>query len=260
MNKKPCRILLVDDEKDLVWAVASSLRDEGYEVLTACDGLHALATAARHRFDLIILDIVMPGMDGFWVCRQLRKRYVSGAVGILFLTGCSDITDRVRGLDEGGDDYLVKPFDMGELKARVRSLLRRSRYEPEETEDSEPRNSVLKVGTLSLSLETREAGIGNTKAKLTPREFDLLHHLMLHFGEILSSKELLQQVWGYPAESNCTSLVRWHIKSLREKIEPDPGRPIYIRTVSPHGYILDSKSLTGEIGSSGGSAVQAHHG
>lgn len=241
MNKKLCRILLVDDEKDLVWAVARSLRDEGYEVLTACDGLHALATAARHRFDLIILDIVMPGMDGFWICRQLRRRYVSGAVGILFLTGRSDITDRVRGLDEGGDDYLVKPFDMAELKARVRALLRRSRYEPGEKEGSGPRNSLLEAGALTLSVETREADTGKTTAKLTPKEFDLLHHLMLHYGEVLSSEELLRQVWGYPAESNCTGLVRWHIKSLREKIEPDPAHPIYIRNVPHHGYILDPK-------------------
>ena len=241
MNKKPCRILLVDDEKGVIWPIAYSLREEGYEVLTACDGQHALATAARHRFDLIILDIVMPGMDGFCVCRELRRRYVSGAMRILFMTARTDVDDLVTGLDQGGDDYLVKPFHMKELKARVRALLRRSQYEAEETEDPEHRNLVLEAGPLTLSLETREVSAGNTAAKLTPREFDLLHYLMSHFGEVLSSKELLQQVWGYPAESNCTSLVRWHIRSLREKIEPDPGHPIYIRTVSHHGYILDSK-------------------
>lgn len=247
MKGKPYRILVVDDEKDLVWVVASSLRNEGYEVLTVFDGLSALATAARHRFDLIILDIVMPGIDGFCVCRQLRRGYVSAAVPILFLTGRSDVADRVRALDEGGDDCLVKPFDMEELKARIRALLRRSRSEPKETEDSEHRKLVLEAGALALFLETREVSAGNTTAKLTPKEFDLLHYLMLHFGKILSSKELLQQIWNYPAESKCTSLVRWHIKSLREKIEPDPGRPIYIRTVSHQGYILGSKRFTGEV-------------
>ena len=238
------RILVVADEKDLAWGVASSLRNEGYEVLTAYDGSYALAAAARHRFDLIILDIVMPRMDGFRVCRELR-RHVSGATRILFMAERTDVVDDlVMGLEQGGNDYLVKPFDMKELKARIHVLLCRSQYKAEETKDTEHRehrNVALEVGALTLSLETREVSAGNTVTKLTPKEFDILHHLILHFGEVLSSKDLLQQVWGYPAESNCTSLVRWHIKSLREKIEPDPSRPIYIRTVLRHGYILDAK-------------------
>jgi len=238
MNKKPCRILLVDDEKDVIWPITYSLRGEGYEVLTACDGAQALASARRHRFDLIILDIVMPGMDGFRVCRELRESHISGAVPILFMTGRSDVDDRVRGLDEGGDDYLVKPFAMKELQARVRALLRRSRSEPKETEDSEHQKLVLEAGPITLSVGTREVRVGNTTAKLTPKELDLLHYLMLHFDEILSSKELLQQVWGYPAESNSTSVVRWHIKFLREKIEPIPSHPTYLRTVPHHGYVL----------------------
>ena len=240
MNKNPCRILLVDDEKYLAGAVARSLRAEGYEVLTAYDGRHALETAARHSFDLVILDVVMPGRDGFWVCSELRKRHVSGTVPIIFMTALSDVEDRVRGLDIGGSDYLVKPFDMKELKARIRVLLRRGRYEAEETEDSRPKNLVLAVGPLTLSLEIREVRVVDTPVKLTPKEFDLLHHLMLHVGEILSSSELLQQIWGYPAGSNCTGLVRWHIKSLRQKIEPNPSSPVYIRTVSHHGYVLGS--------------------
>ena len=238
---KPSQILLVSDSKDVIGPIVYSLREEGYEVLTACDRMHAFATVARHCFDLIILDIVMPGMDAFSVCRELRRRYVSAPMRILFITGQSDIDDVLSALDEGDDDYLVKPFAIKELQARVRALLRRSRYASDQTEDSEPRNLVLETGTLRLSLKTRRAGTGNAAAKLTPKELDLLYHLMLHLGEVLSSKELLQQVWGYPEESNCTSLVRWHIKSLREKIEPDPGHPIYIRTVFGHGYVLDSR-------------------
>ena len=240
-NKERHRILLVDDDDHLVWCVARSLRDEGYEVLTAHNGLQALASARRHCFDVIILDIVLPGMDGLRVCRELRREHFVGRVPILLLTGLSAIADRVRGLDEGGDDYLVKPFDLEELKARIRALLRRSQREPEETEKSENRNSTLEAGSLILFLETREVRTANTTVKLTPRELDLLHYLMLHFGEVFSSKELLQEIWGYSAESDCTSLVRWHIKCLREKVEPNPSRPVYIRTMPHHGYVLGTE-------------------
>lgn len=142
-------------------------------------------------------------------------------------------------MDIGGSDYLVKPFDMKELKARIRVLLRRGRRE---AENSQPKSLVLEVGPLTLFLKVREVRLGDTIVRLTPKEFDLLHHLMLHVGEILCSSELLQQVWGYPAESNCTGLVRWHIKSLRDKIEPNPSSPVYIRTVPHHGYIMGSAS------------------
>ena len=238
MNKKPHRILIVDDEEDLVWALARSLGDEGYEVLTAYDGVQALATARRHHFDLIILDVVMPKVDGFQVCRELRQIRAFSSVPILFLSVHSAVADRVMGLDLGGDDYLVKPFHMNEFKGRVRALLRRGGQEPIRAVKSGRKGSVLQAGPLTLFLETREVRVRTTTAMLTPREFDLLHHLMIHFGEVLSSKELLQQVWGYPAESNCTSLVRWHVKSLREKIEPVPSRPVYLRTVPRHGYTL----------------------
>lgn len=243
MNNKSCQILLVDNEKNSASTIACGLRDEGYEVLTAYDGLHALATAARHRFDLIIMDVFMPGVDGFWVCQELRRENTYANVPILFLMGRSAVTDQVKRLSKGGDDYLVRPFEMEELKAHAQILLRRSQQAAEETERSKRQSSTLEAGPLALSPATREARVGNTAVKLTPKEFDLLHHLMLHFGEILSSRELLQHVWGYPAESSCTSLVRWHIKCLREKIEPDPNHPIYIRTVAHHGYILDSELL-----------------
>jgi DNA-binding response OmpR family regulator len=232
------RILLVDDEQDLVWAVQHSLSDESYEVLTAYDGVEALTIARRHRPDLVILDIVMPHLDGLQVCQRLRRDPTLAAVPILFLTGRSAIEDRITGLDEGGDDYLVKPFDLQELKARVRALLRRRRSASEGGPGSEGQDSLLVVGPLTLDLHTCQASVGEKTVQLTPTEFDLLHHLMIHPGEVFSSLQLLQQVWGYPPETADPGLVRWHIKNLRAKIEPDPANPVYICTVPRHGYIL----------------------
>lgn len=231
------RILLVDDEQDLVWAMQYSLNDEGYEVLTAYDGVEALAVARRHRPDLVILDIVMPRLDGLQVCHHLRRDPALAAVPILFLTVRSSIEDRIAGLDEGGDDYLAKPFDLRELKARVRALLRRGRVAPE------GRVSLLVVGPLALDLHTRQVRVGEGEVgekgiQLTPAEFDLLHHFMTHPGEVFSSQQLLRQVWGYSPETADPGLVRWHIKNLRTKIEPDPAHPVYIHTLPHHGYTL----------------------
>ena len=232
------RILLVDDEQDLVWAMQYSLNDEGYEVLTAYDGVEALAVARRHRPDLVILDIVMPRLDGLQVCHHLRRDPALAAVPILFLTVRSSIEDRIAGLDEGGDDYLAKPFDLRELKARVRALLRRGRGAPE------GRVSLLVVGPLALDLHTRQVRVGEGEVgekgiQLTPAEFDLLHHFMTHPGEVFSSQQLLQQVWGYPLEAADLGLVRWHVKNLRDKLEPDPNHPVFLRTVKRHGYLLN---------------------
>jgi DNA-binding response OmpR family regulator len=137
------RILVVDDEKDLVWAVQHSLGDESYEVFTAYDGMEALAVARRHHPDLVILDICMPRLDGVQVCRRLRRNPTLATVPTLFLTVRDAIEDRIKGLDEGGDDYLVKPFDLGELKARVRALLRRARFAPEGGLGPEGRDFLL---------------------------------------------------------------------------------------------------------------------
>jgi DNA-binding response OmpR family regulator len=235
------RILLVDDEQDLVWAVRHSLTDEGHEVLTAYDGVEALNVAQRHRPDLIVLDIVMPRLNGLQVCRSLRRDPTLAAVPILFLTVCSAIEDRIRGLDEGGDDYIVKPFDLGELKARVRALLRRARSALQGGPGPEDPDSLLVVGSLALNLHTCQVRVREKTAQLTPTEFDLLHHLIAHAGEVFSSQQLLQQVWGYPPRTADPALVRWHIKNLRVKIELDPAHPVYIRTVPRHGYMFERR-------------------
>ena len=233
------RILLVDDEQDLVQVVRRSLRDEGYEVLTAYDGVAALSVARRHRPDLVILDIVMPRLDGLQVCHRLRRDPSLAAVPILFLTARTAIEDRIKGLDEGGDDYLAKPFDLGELKARIRALLRRDRDTSQVDLPPESHGSLLVLGPLTLDLNTRRVRVGGDTRQLTPIEFDLLHHLMVHPGEVFSSQELLQQVWAYAPERTDPSLVRWHIKNLRAKIEPNPAHPVYLRTVPRHGYLLN---------------------
>ena len=235
------RVLIVDDEKDLVWAVRYSLRDDGHEVIAAYDGLEALAAARSCRPDLVILDIVMPRLDGLQVCQRLRRDPSLASVPILFLTLRGEIEDRVAGLNEGGDDYLVKPFDLRELKARVKALLRRAESAPNGEPGAESKLSLLRVGPLALNTHTCQVRIGGKTRQLTPVEFDLLHHMMLQPDEVFSSKQLLEQLWGYPPGTADPSLVRWHIKNLRAKIEPDPAHPVYIRTVPRQGYILERR-------------------
>jgi DNA-binding response OmpR family regulator len=237
------RILVVDDEQDLVWAVRRSLKDEGYEVITAYDGIEALTVASRYHPDLVILDIRMPGLDGFEVCRKLRRNPNMAAVPILFLTVCNGTKDLIKGLDEGGDDYLLKPFNLQELNARIRALLRRGH--PTNGRGLMPEDEhVLKVGSLALDLHTHQVFVRGNSVQLTPMELKLLHYLMIHPSELLSNRQLLEEVWGYPFGTADSSLVRWHIKNLRAKIEHDSSRPVYICTVPHHGYILrDNVSL-----------------
>lgn len=235
------RILLVDDEQDLVWAVRHSLCDEGYEVFTAGDGLEALAIAQKRRPDIIILDILMPCLDGLQVCRRLRQDPTLANVPIIFLTVRSAVEDRIKGLEAGSNDYLVKPFDMGELKARLRALLRRDHPPLPGFPNHAGQCSLLKVGPFTLDPRTCQVHIGKKTVQLTQREFDLLYYLALHPSEVFSSYQLLQQVWGYPPALADPSLVRWHIKNLRAKIEPDPDHPVYVCNLPRHGYIFERR-------------------
>jgi DNA-binding response OmpR family regulator len=233
------RILVVDDEPDLVWAVKYALLDEGHEVLTAGDGLQALALARQERPDLFVLDVVMPGLDGIEVCREARRDLRLASVPILFLSSHDAVQDRVRGLDEGGDDYLCKPFDLTELKARVRTLLRRGAAPRDEADDDA---CVLRAGGVSLDTRDRSLAIDGVPVSLTPAEFGLLGFLMAHAGEVFSSRQLMEHVWGYQPGTGDPAVVRWHMKNLRTKIEPDSASPLYIRTVPRHGYIFDRRT------------------
>ncbi len=233
----PPRVLLIDDDTELVRSLRLVLLQDGYEVLTAHNGLEGLQTAHQMQPDLIVLDVNMPWMDGLEVCRRLR---LDGGpklrqCPILFLTSRDSVDDRVAGLDEGADDYLGKPFQSKELKARVRALLRRS----ETAVTPPPSADELTVGSLTLHLQAcwvRRAE--DEPIQLTPAEFELLYHLMSHPQRPFSTHDLLEQVWAYAPGTADPSLVRWHIKNLRLKIEPDPAQPTLIRTVSRLGYML----------------------
>ncbi|MBC8162391.1 MAG: response regulator transcription factor [Roseiflexaceae bacterium] len=231
-------ILVVDDEPDLIWAVRYSLQDEGYEVSTAANGAVGLRLARAHRPDLVILDVAMPEMDGMAFCRQIRRDPGLAAVPVLFLSMQSAVEDRISGLEEGGDDYLAKPFDLRELKARVRALLRRERVVPAPPAKLNPPHAALVVGALALDLDTRTVQIDQKSIALTPAEFDLLRFMMANPDKVFSSAHLLTHVWGYAPEVTDPSLVRWHIRNLRAKLAPAPDAPVYIRTVPRHGYML----------------------
>ncbi len=235
------RVLVVDDEPDLVWAVKYALLDEGHEVLTASGGVEALALARQERPDLFVMDVVMPGLDGIEVCREARRDLRLASVPILFLSGHGEVQDRVRGLDEGGDDYLCKPFDLTELKARVRSLLRRTAAPRDETSGDA---HVMRVGALCLDTRERSLQVDGTPVAITPAEFTLVGFLMAHAGEVFSSRQLLQRVWGYPPGTGDAAVVRWHMKNLRAKIEANPSEPLYVRTVPRYGYILDRRATS----------------
>jgi DNA-binding response OmpR family regulator len=235
----PSRILVVDDEPDLVWAVRQSLSDEGYDVLTAGDGLEAVDLAQRCRPDLITLDVVMPRMDGLQVCRWLRREPALAAVPILFLTVRSTVENRVQGFVEGADDYLGKPFDLRELKARIRALLRRRQPASCARAQDPPGPLPVSMGGLTLDAGRHRVCAGNVAAQLTEREYDLLHYLMSHVGQLFSSQCLLENVWHYQPGTADPGLVRWHIKNLRAKMEPLPSCPVLIHTVARQGYVLE---------------------
>jgi len=230
-------VLVVDDEEILLNMLQRQLKSEGYDVLTALDGLSALSLARRHRPDLAILDIAMPGMDGLDLCRRLREDLMLEDLLILFLTHRDDIADRVEGLDVGGDDYLPKPFDTSELLARVRALLRRV---PGGGHDAPTREQALCVGDLELDAARCTATVAERSLELTPVQLDLLYHLMSHPDQVFGADQLLVQVWGYAPGTGDTSLVRWHVKNLRDRLEPDPSNPKYLCTVPRHGYLVRS--------------------
>jgi DNA-binding response OmpR family regulator len=233
------KILLVDDDYKLVQGLQVSLLSEGYDVLTALNGQEGLKAARRHLPDLIVLDINMPWMDGLELCRRLRQDDYFQQIPVLFLTSNNSIDDRIVGLDQGADGYLGKPFNVKEMKAHVRALLRRLPAEQKDSSQSE--EDVIQLGPLRLNLKSSVVSINgrNASIQLTPVEFDLLHYLMRHPQQTVTSDDLLEKVWSYAPGTADTSLVRWHVRNLRTKIEPDPARPVYLRTVPRHGYILD---------------------
>lgn len=237
----PHSILLVDDHYQLIHGLRNSLQEEGYEVMVAANGIDGLKAARRYRPNLIILDVNMPLMDGLEMCQRLQEDHQLKKIPVLLLTSRNAVEDRIIGLDSGADDYLAKPFNTRELKARVRALLRRTMNEQEETEALSDDVNRLHVGPLTLDLKACWVKIKDGEPiQLTPAEFDLLQYLMSHPNQTFSGDNLLENVWAYELGTADQSLARWHIRNLRTKIEPEPAKPIYIRTIPRHGYILRS--------------------
>jgi DNA-binding response OmpR family regulator len=238
------KILVVDDEAVLVETIAYNLEQAGYQVTTAADGASALLAAHRETPDLIILDIMLPEMDGLEVCRQLRRESNTSTTPIMMLTAKGDEIDKVVGLEVGADDYVTKPFGRRELLARVRALLRRSEYvSPPETErngqdDSNkvPRTSrELVAGQLRIDLAGRRVNCRGQELELQPKQFELLTYFVRNRGTVLTRDQLLHNVWGYDYVGD-TRTVDVHVRWLREKVEEDPANPHLIQTVRGVGY------------------------
>lgn len=217
------RILVVEDDPTLIETLAYNIGREGYEVIPAKDGVTALNLAREHKPDLILLDVMLPELDGLTVCRTLRHE---SDVTIVLLTARSGEVDRIVGLDSGADDYIVKPFSLGELFARLRAVLRRG---------SQSRSTRLESGDLVLDLLAHRAWRAGAELDLPPREFDLLAELIRHKGSVLTRDLLLEQVWGFDFGGDSRT-VDVHIRGLREKIEEDPANPTRIETVRGIGY------------------------
>jgi len=227
-------ILVVDDDDIVAKSIELSLRRQGFNVLIAHTGVEGLKTARRAPPDLIILDVIMPGMDGFEVCRQLREDPLLSDIPVLFLTARGKTEDKIAGFRVGADDYLSKPFNLEEMILRVKAILRRT----QPSAGARPRPRQLQVGRLTLDCRTYELTTPEKRVLLTPIQFDLLYHLMSHPGEIFSPERLLREVWDYPYDAGSPELVRVHVRNIRERIEPDPRNPTYLRTVPGHGYTI----------------------
>lgn len=235
MTTGAARILVVDDEDSILQFVSYNLEKEGYEVKTAMTGDEALELAAAHRFDLIILDIMLPGSDGYEVCRKLRAK---SDVPVLFLSARDTELDKVVGLEMGGDDYLAKPFGIRELQARVKALLRRSAASAPAHPDRLPGERLQAAGMV-LDETAHEARFGETLIDLTPREFELLATLMRYPGNVLTREQLLKQAWGWEYLVE-TKTVDTHIKRLRDKLAAAGVDPAVVETVRGYGYRIQA--------------------
>ena len=222
------KILVVDDEKLLVKGIRFNLENEGYEVITGADGVEAVEIASAQNPDLIVLDLMMPRMDGLEACRRIRE---FSDVPIIMLTAKADDMDKLLGFEHGADDYLTKPFNILELKARIRALLRRSAGSKRED-----RQNLLSCGNISLDTDARNAYNAGELADLTAKEFDLIELLMRNPNRVYSRETLLDTIWGYDEYRSEIRTVDVHIRRLREKLETNPADPEHIMTKWGVGY------------------------
>ncbi len=227
------RILVIDDDAAITELVRVNLELAGYDVSEASDGVKGQALAVQLQPDLIMLDLMLPWVDGLTLCQRLRRDERTRDIPILMLTALSQTQDKVEGFNAGADDYLTKPFEVQEMLARVRALLRRADRVPQANH-----GEILSYGPLTLIPERFEAVWFNRTVKLTHLEFDLLHCLLQRHGQTVSPSDILREVWGYDPNDDIET-IRVHVRHLRTKLEPDPRHPKYIKTVYGAGYCLE---------------------
>ncbi len=230
MTKRKTTVLIADDDLQLLDMVTLNLELEDYGVLRASDGRQALERIERHHPDLVLLDVMMPRMSGFAVCHQVRAY---STVPIIIITARGQEQDKIRGLDLGADDYLIKPFSVGELLARVRAVLRRAQL----TEDEHALHTTMTIGDLSIDFGQQLVLMAGRKVVLTPTEYRILAYLAQLAGRIVPQKRLLEHVWGVMYEGE-DHMLQVNINRLRHKLEPDPAHPRYLLTEPGVGYLL----------------------
>lgn len=233
MNKK---VLVVDDEQSIVTLLQYNLEQAGYTVVTAMDGEEGIQLAADENPDLMVLDLMLPKLDGIEVCKQLRQQKIM--VPILMLTAKDDEFDKVLGLELGADDYMTKPFSPREVVARVKAILRRVQIQPDPVQELPEDEGQVRIGELKILPEFYEAYFMGELLELTPKEFELLLYLAKHKGRVLTRDQLLSAVWNYDFAGD-TRIVDVHISHLREKIEQNTKKPSYIKTIRGLGYKLE---------------------
>ncbi len=220
------KILVIDDEALLVKGIRFNLQNDGYEVVTGCNGLEAVELARDPEVKLIILDVMMPEMDGLTACTKIRE---FSTVPIILLTAKTEDMDKLRGFDHGADDYITKPFNILELKARIKALLRRASQSQQEI------TNLLTADTITLDLDARNAFVSGRLVDLTAKEFDVVEFLMRNPNRVYSREQLLDTIWAYEYRSDIRT-VDVHIRRLREKLEENPAEPKYIMTKWGVGY------------------------
>jgi len=249
-------ILVIEDDSLVARTIERCLRGNEFHVQVVNTGVAGLKAARRKVPGLVLLDVMMPGMDGFTVCKEMREDMILKDVPIIFLTAKNKVEDKITGLSVGADDYLVKPFNVDELLLRVRAILRRSQRSnvqenlPQKQNSTETNgkkvpasqpenNGVIRIGQFELNTRTYMF-TSPTKGtfRLTPVQYTLLYHLMTHPNKIFSPAILLDEVWDYPTDTGSADLVRVHIKNIREAVEDDPKNPMFIKTVQGYGYTI----------------------
>ncbi len=231
-NQPTAPVLVIDDEESIIDLIKLGLKYEGFKVIAANEGEEGIAAAQRTNPIFIILDWMLPDMDGLEVCRRLRSNPTTRDIPILLLTAKDEVGNRVEGLNTGADDYLTKPFSFEELVARIRAILRRLHHGA-----TSENSQVLTVGDIELNMATHEVTRAGRQIDLTVTEYNLLHLFMSHVGKALDRQTILNQVWGYDFLGE-TNIIEVYVRYLREKIEDSPSSPRYIQTIRGVGYIM----------------------